>query len=140
MSEALRDHLRRTGINVKALNQLQSNANLVETRVGGGNAAGSYMPFGEHFAKYTSRQKNQEMADFVINSIDQHRNLMAKARRPVLYPTHSGVKPVLIHEREMERIGASINPTLYARNPMEKTAFGPHSGKPLGMYRGDLRY
>lgn len=138
MSEALRDHLQRTGIDAKHLKLMNVHGSLVETRIGGGNAAGPYMPFGEHFKGYTANQKRQEAADFVINGIDNHRNLQAKARKPVIYHT-SGVKPVLLHERELERLGATVNPTLYARNPLEKTAFGQLNA-PLGMYRGDLRY
>lgn len=142
MSEALRDHLKRTGISPALIKQLGTTSTVVEVRLGSGNGAGSYLPFGEHFAGYTPKRKHEEAANYIIDTVDHVRNLHARSRNSRQLPNSKSVKPVLLHEREMRRLGHSVNPTATARNPMEKTAYGPlaPAGKPVGMYKGDLRY
>lgn len=141
MSEALRDHLKRTGVNNALLRQVGVQSMIVENRIGSGNAIDQYMPFGEHFAGYSAAAKNKEAADFVIDSLDHARNTLAKQKRNRQLPTTKALHPVLVDEREMQRLGYSVQPYTNTRNPMEKGAFhaGP-LGAPIRMYQGDLRY
>lgn len=139
MSEALRDHLQRTGVSPAVLKQLAQSNVLIEQRIAGANAAAPYVPFGQHFSHWAPAQKRQEAADFVINNIDQARNLRGRSRvAGIVHSAH--VHPVLLHERELEKIGSAYNPTPYMRNPLEKDAFNPPAGKPLQMYQDFLRY
>jgi len=139
MSEALRDHLQRTGVSPAVLKQMAQSNSLIEQRIAGANAAAPFVPFGQHFKSWPAAAKRQEAADFVINNIDHMRNLRARSR--VAGVTHSAnVHPILLHERELEKIGAAYNPTPYMRNPLEKDAFRPPAGASLQMYQDYLRY
>lgn len=139
MSEALRDHLQRTGVSPAVLKQMANSNALIEQRIAGANAAAPYVPFGQHFKFWPASAKRQEAADFVIDNIDHARNLRGRSR--IAGITHSAsVHPVLLHERELEKIGAAYNPTPYMRNPLEKDAFRPPAGAKLQMYQNDLRY
>ncbi len=139
MSEALRDHLQRTGVSPAVLKSMAQSNVLIEQRIAGANAAAPYVPFGQHFRLWSPHHKRQEAADFVIDNIDHARNLRARSR--VAGITHSSsVHPVLLHERELEKIGAAYNPTPYMRSPLEKDALKPAAGEPLKMYQDYLRY
>jgi hypothetical protein len=139
MSESMRDHLQRTGISPSMLKQLAQSNVLIEQRIAGANAAAPYVPFGQHFAGWSPTHKRQEAADFVIDNIDQARNLRGKSR--VSGINHSAhVHPILIHELELRKIGAAYNPTPYMRSPLEKDALRPAKGAPLKMYQDFLRY
>lgn len=121
------------------LKQLAQSNVLIEQQIAGANAAAPYMPFGQHFHMWAPSAKRQEAADFVINNIDHARNLRGRSR--VAGITHSAsVHPILLHERELEKIGSAYNPTPYMRNPLEKDAFRPPAGAPLKMYQDFLRY
>ena len=139
MSEALRDHLSRTGVCPAMLKQMAHSNALIEQRIAGANAAAPFMPFGQHFKHWPASAKRQEAADFVIDNIDHARNLRSRSR--VAGITHgASVHPILLHERELEKIGSAYNPTPYMRNPLEKGALKPPAGAPLQMYQDDLRY
>lgn len=140
MSEALRDHLQRTGVSASLMKQLGAGNVVIENRIGNGTGVGQYMPFGEHFTNYTANQKRQEAADYVIDSLDHLRNLQASQKKVRQLPNAKDIKPVLLHEKEMARLGHSIQPYAYRRNPMQKSAFNPAGAAPLQMYKGDLRY
>ena len=139
MSEALRDHLQRTGVSPAVLKHMANSNALIEQRIAGANAAAPFVPFGQHFRLWPANAKRQEAADFVIDNIDHARNLRSRSR--VAGITHSAsVHPVLLHERELEKIGSAYNPTPYMRNPLEKDAMRAPAGAKLQMYQNDLRY
>jgi len=141
MSEAMRDHLRRTGVTPALIKQLGVTSTVVEHSINGNAAVAPYMPFGEHFSGWSADRKRKEAADFVVDTLDHARNLRAKSRgHGRQLPNAKAVKPVLLHEKEMKRLGLSIQPTAYTRNPMEKGAYYNGQKQPLQMYKGDLRY
>lgn len=140
-SEAIRDHLKRTGVSPALIKQLGVTSTVVEHHIGSGNALAPYMPFGEYFKNWTPAQKNKEAADFVIDTLDHTRNLRARhAGHNRQLPNAKAVKPVLLHENEMKRLGLAVQPTAYVRNPMEKGAYYNGPRAPIQMYKGDLRY
>lgn len=144
MSEALRDHLQRTGVPQKLLKNLHHTALVVENRLGVSESVAPYAPFGEHFAHLTPDKRRQEAADFVVDTIDHTRNLHAKQKEKKRILSGKGnVKVPLLHEKELQRRGLSVLPNTHSRNPLEKSAF-PFVSKmdrqALGMYHGDLRF
>lgn len=137
----MRDHLKRTGVSPLLIKQLAATSTVVEHNIGGGSGAAPYLPFGEHFKGWSADKKRQEAADFVIDTLDHARNLRARSSgHNRQLPNAKAVKPVLLHEKEMKRLGLHIQPTAYTRNPMERGAYYNGPKEPIQMYKGDLRY
>jgi hypothetical protein len=114
------DHMRRRGIFATQLLTNQQDNSLYSAPLDGANAKQPYLPWGEQYKNSPPAEQVKSMADYVIAKTRVQVRLRSNANRSGLTTSNRGIHPVLLHENEMKKRSAIINPTVSARNPVQE--------------------